>query len=144
MSYDISQILAFGETQQLGAVSKPDIHYLLDPNTEQSVSSLALVRPDSIEEVTIASNSYGKFQPRISFKYDNRSLDCGVTDIAWYDFCKNECDPDVYSYEEFEYDYDLNIEYLVLGRSQYFKGSYWPMIVGVVCSESIAEILEAV
>lgn len=63
--------------------------------------------------------------------------------MTWYDFCMEECDPDIYRYREFEMDYGLSIEYLVVGRGQWYKGDYWPFIIGVVCSESVAEIMEA-
>lgn len=93
--------------------------YLLNNNR-----SLILIKPEEICGLSW-SDSF-KYKPRIRFKFNKISYNFSCTDIKWRAYgreSKNrQCAMDMLS--------NNNI-YFVIGLTREFKGTYWPMVVGV-------------
>lgn len=107
----------------------------LEPLIENHERSLCLIKPSSIISADFANTSFrGVYQPILSFIFNGKPYRYKVTDIYWRaigrDLLARGHGPildgaelhDILQYSKL---------FLTIGLARFYKGEYWPMVVGV-------------
>lgn len=93
--------------------------YLINSNR-----SLCVIKPDNIIDHTDTYDN--RYRPKIHFEFGSSNLNLSCTDIYWRVLGRTEAGRAIQN-EILEED-DVHF---VIGLSRFFRGDYWPMIVGI-------------
>jgi len=108
----------------------------LEPLVEKNEKSLCLIEPSFIFFVNLSNISVkGKWQPRISFAFNEIPYEFPVTDIYWRAICRSlqkKTGKKLLDGGELKKIIGYNRIFLTIGLPRgKIKNQYWPMIVGV-------------
>jgi hypothetical protein len=88
--------------------------------------SLVLTRVDRVNSAYRGSGDYGRRPRRLSFRVGTTNFDMSCTDLRWRSITRG--DRDVEALNRLSSSPNL---YFALGLTRQYRGSYWPMVVGV-------------
>jgi len=88
--------------------------------------SLVLTRIDRVDSAYRGSGDYGRRPRRLSFRVGTTNFDMPCTDLRWRFITRGDRDVEALS----NLSSAPNL-YFALGLTRQYRGSYWPMVVGV-------------